>query len=471
MIPRYAHPNMTEIWTDESKFQAWLQVELAVLKARDELRQIPSGVYERVCDAVGDFNRLSTPIAEAISRRDKVIRHDLNAFVEIVRAMIVLGKEGPGAFEANALNLYGDQFHSAIDRAIKTNDSDASWFHDGLTSYDTEEPATALLLRKACNAIDDDASRVCDALRELALKNQDIAMIGRTHGQHAQPITFGAKVLNWYEMMTRFRKRLHSSHNEAVCMKLSGAVGMYGTLGPEIEERVAEILRLSVSPVSTQIVPLDRRAQLVNTLAEGACVVEKIARDLWIMAQSEVGEITEGFGKKQKGSSAMPHKKNPITLEQLFGLPRLIRAYASAMMENVATASERDISQSSVERIAIPDAFGLLDHMLIKLADVLGTMYVNRERMLKNLTEGTLGRYASQKAEQLLKRKGMSAEDAYRAVQQACTGKRHLKEELLNDKDVAKFVTEDDLKAVFSLYTWTIHEKELYARVLEHKRI
>ncbi len=391
---------MARVWTDENKFAKWLEVELAVLKVRERRGEIPPGTAE----GIAKTTFIDSYVAEAINNREKEIGHDLNAFVEIMRSqMIHAATAHDGQSIENTLALGHPQ----------------KWdheFHAGMTSYDTEEPAMALLFREADEVIDGGIERVLEALKALAVEHRGTVMIGRTHGQWAQPVTFGKKCLDWYEMVERARDRLKASAEEVAVMKLSGAVGMYGTFGPEIEEDVATELDLKIADVATQILPLDRRAQHIASLAELAAVIEKIARDLWLLSQSEIGEVREPFGKKQKGSSAMPHKKNPITLEKLYGLPRLVRAYAHVMLESVATANERDISHSSVERIAVPDAYGLTDHLLRQLGRVLEGLETFPERMAENL-RATNESYATQPLRELLGARGVPGETAYRFMQ------------------------------------------------------
>jgi adenylosuccinate lyase len=457
---------MSTVWTDENKFDKWRKVELAVLEVRERRGEIPAGTTEGI--ALATFDQVN--LAEVINCREREIGHDLNAFVEIMRALIINAARYPRCFDS-VMSL---KFHPRlIENTLAFGHPQKldALFHEGMTSYDTEEPAMALLINQADVIVFDGLDHVLKALKELAQKYRGQVMIGRTHGQWAQPVTFGKRCLDWFEMLDRAKARFSHSCHEAIEMKLSGAVGMYGTLGPEIEAEVAKVLGLEVAKCATQIVPLDRRAQHINSLAELAAVIEKIAHDLWLLSQSEIGEVREPFGKKQKGSSAMPHKKNPITLEKLFGLPRLVRAYAHAMLENVATAHERDISHSSVERIAVPDAYGLTDHLLRQLARILEGLEVNGERMARNLA-ATQGTFASQEARDLLGRKGMPAEDAYRLIQQASfmamESRQPLKRLLLNNEEFANAAAllkdDPELERIFDPAWWVRHEAVYYQR-------
>lgn len=465
MIERYWGEKMEKLWkTNEMKFFFWLQVEGAVLKAREQLRQIPVGT----ADAFAERTWMDAAVAKAIVRRDKAIKHDLNAFIDIIRLQLIEDR----AFVEHAFAIEEDEMFQVFCTNTLAKQRSASalagYFHDGMTSYDTEEPAMALLLRDSCRVIEDGLRGLKNALEAQALEHRGLIMVGRTHGQHAQPITFGVKMLNWCDVVQRAERAFVSVSRELLVMKLSGAVGMYGTLGPDVEEKVGKFLRLT-PVIATQIVSLDRRARLVNEMAVIASNVEKIARDLWIMSQTEVGEVREPFSKSQKGSSAMPHKKNPITLEKIFGLARIVRASAGSILENVATSHERDISHSSVERLAMVDAFGILDHMLTELTRVIKTMDVFPGRMEANL-EMTRGVLSSQQVEMWLKRNGMPAEAAYRCVQRCCIhaleARRTLLEVLREEPETMPYVEKDrsGLAACFDWNTWVREEEHIYAR-------
>ena len=447
---------MSAIWTDENKFRKWLDVELAVLRVREKRGELPIGTTE----GIGKATFVDKQIASAINNREKEIGHDLNAFVEIMRWQMVDGSLLMSIEEALAKGHPQKWDHH---------------FHEGMTSYDTEEPAMALILAEADQQIDTALERVDAALCALATKHRGTLMIGRTHGQYAQPVTFGKRCLDWLGPLRAAREAFEHTAASVAVMKLSGAVGMYGTFGPEIEAMVAKELDLEVTEIATQIVPLGLRARHLSSLALIACEVEKIAHDLWLLSQSEIGEVAEPFGKKQKGSSAMPHKKNPITLEKLFGLPRLLSGYAEALQRNVATAHERDISHSSVERIAVPDAYGLLDHMLRQLARVLEGLQVYPERMQQNL-DATKEVYASQAVRDLLGRHGVAGETAYRFIQK-CTFMTREKnctfsDAFLNadDNEVSydlrrEIGTTDEFDQAFDPKWWVRHEDVYYRRL------
>jgi adenylosuccinate lyase len=446
---------MGHVWSEENKFAKWRDVELAVLRARERRGEIPVGTT----DGVARRTWVNAIVADGVNYREKEIGHDLNAFVELMRLQII--QVPPNSKEVAFMNRPGDEWVTEILAKGHPEKWD-HYFHEGMTSYDTEEPAMSLLFREADEVLEQGVARVLDALKALAIKHRGTVMIGRTHGQWAQPVTFGKRCLDWFEMVERARDRLRTSSDEICVMKLSGAVGMYGTFGPEIEEEVAIELDLKVADIATQILPLDRRAQHLNSLAELATVLGKVARDLWLLSQSEIGEVREPFGKKQKGSSAMPHKKNPITLEKLFGLPRHVRHCAASVLESVETAHERDISHSSVERLAVPDAYGLTDHLLRQLNRVLEGLEVFPDRMAANLS-ATCESYASQEVRDLLGRHGVPGETAYRFVQKCAAMSREKKLPL---SDV--FLKIDDDEVSFDLRR-EIGETEAFERCFDPK--
>ncbi len=463
MIFRYWGAKMQEIWNSElKKFFYWLVVELAVLTVRERLKQIPDGTAERIKAKT----RIDPVIVKVIERRDEAIHHDLNAFIEVMRLLIMME---PGEFEKLIAIEDDEKFNDAVDQALKgvTADPDAGFFHDGMTSYDTEEPAMTLLLQDSCVQINNELYKLFTALMDRAKKHKGQLIVGRTHGQHAQPITFGIKCLNWFDMVRRARVHFDFLLEEASVMKLSGAVGVFGTLGPKVEEGVARELKLR-AVIATQIVAIDRRARIISELGIIAGVIEKIADDLWIMHQTEVGEIIEPFKKRQKGSAAMPHKKNPILIENVRGCAALIRGYVVAEQSLIKTAHERDISHSAPERMIIVDAFGMLDHQIRRMTRIINEMTVFPEQMLLNL-EMTNGTIASQRLEMLLKKKGMVAEVAYRTVQQACFAVRdrsiHLKQVILENQETQRLLEGDpEFKACFDWQTWVENEDFIYER-------
>jgi adenylosuccinate lyase len=463
MIRRYFVEEMRKVWDGSlKKFYYWLLVEITVLAVRERLGQVPEGTTERIKKRTW----VDELVVRAIERRDKFISHDLNAFLEIMRLQIAMAQR---EFEELICISDEDAFQEAVTAGLATgkNSADAGWFHDGMTSYDTEEPATAMLYRDGCGVIMKGLAKLRDALRERARRHRGQVMIGRTHGQHAQPITFGIKCAIWYSMVRHAMKKLQEVSAAAEIMKLSGAVGVYGTIDPQVERLVGEELRLT--PVAaTQIVPLDYRVRVTNEFTVIAGVLEKIANDLWLMHQTEVGEICEPFGSKQKGSSAMPHKKNPIMLENVRGSASSVRGSALAMLEQIATSHERDISHSVVERIDGVDCFGMVMHMIQRLTKVVEGMEVFPDRMLANLEMGK-GVFASQRVSMLLIQHGMQAEAAYRFVQGACYKTRqhgyHLRDVLLiEDTEVVAIIRahEAEFEACFDPKTWVQEEGHIY---------
>lgn len=376
MIPRYTRPAMKKIWSEENKYGRWLEVETLALEAWEILGAVPKGIAEAVrAKAKVDPKRIDEIEAE--------VRHDVIAFVSQVAETV--GEEG-------------------------------KYIHYGLTSYDVVDTALSSLVREALLVILSDVKAMMDVLKSLALKYKDTPMIGRTHGVHAEPITFGLLLARWYQEMKRNYDRVQVAIGEISVGKLSGAVGNYAHVDPFVERFVCKRLDLTPAPVSSQVIQRDRHAAVLGTLAVIASSLEKIASDLRHLARTEVREVEEPFRVGQKGSSAMPHKKNPVGLEQVCGMARLMRGYAVAALENNALWHERDISNSSVERIILPDATTLLDYMLARMTGILKDMRVYPERMLQNLNL-TGGLVFSEEVLLALVESGMTREDAYAIVQ------------------------------------------------------
>ena len=381
MIERYSKKKISVLFTNQAKYAGWLEVELAVLHARVDMGTLEASVYEKIKNAA-DF------ICDRIDELEAVNKHDLLAFVECVQESL------------------------SEDRLKKH-------FHEFMTSYDTEEPATAMIMIAACNVILEALGELCETLKKQALKYRYTLKIGRTHGQHAQPITFGLELLWWYDALERQLKKL-----EQVCLdmeeaKISGGVGTYGAgLSPELERRTLEYLGLRPARISAQIILRDRHCRVLNELAILASLMEHIAINLRIYGQTEIMEVQEPFGKNQKGSSYMPHKKNTILTENLCGMASMVRGYAGMLMEKIPTWSARDIAHSSIERVAIPDAFELTNFMLGRLNGVIEGMEVHEDRMLKNLNL-TKGAIFSPDVKEFLMNGGVDPEKAYRICQQA----------------------------------------------------
>lgn len=375
MLERYTRPPMQRIWSEEHKYDLWLKVELAVCEAWAEEGVIPWEDMEKLRHARYDLARLNQ-----IFQRT---RHDVTAFLRSVTEN--LGPEG-------------------------------RWLHLGLTSNDVIDTAQALQIVEACQVLDDDLSALEEALKARALEFKDTLMMGRTHGVHAEPITFGLKLASWWDEVRRHRQRLAQAKQEMAVGKVSGAVGTHATVPPSVEERVCQKLGLRPEPFSSQVVHRDRHARLLTTLALMGASLEKFATEIRHLQRTEVREVEEPFGEGQTGSSAMPHKRNPELSERVCGIARLLRGYALTALENVALWHERDISHSSTERITLPQATTYLDYALDLFTFIIRGMRVFPQRMRANL-EMTRGLVFSQRVMLALVEKGMRREEAYDIVQ------------------------------------------------------
>jgi adenylosuccinate lyase len=377
VIARYSRPAMQRIWSDESKLAAWLEVELAALEGWAEVGDVPREAVEAI------RARATPPSPERVAEIEERTQHDLAAFVDAVAADL-----GP----------------------------DGRFLHYGLTSSDVVDTALALQVREAGALLLDGLDRAFDAVAGRAEAERETVMVGRTHGVHAEPITLGAKLAGWAFELDRDRGRLARALEGMRVGKLAGAVGTYGGGDPEVERIACERLGLAPEAVATQVVPRDRHAELLSALALCAASLERFATEIRHLARTEVGEVQEPFGRGQKGSSAMPHKRNPVVAERLCGLARVVRAGAVVGLENVALWHERDISHSSAERIVIPDAFLALDYMLDRFAWLVEGLVVDRERMRANLASSR-GLVFSQRVLNALVAAGHERDEAYRLVQ------------------------------------------------------
>lgn len=376
MIPRYTRPAMGRIWSDENKYRTWLAVEVAASETLAEAGVVPTAAARAIRER-GDFE---------ISRIEEIeaeVKHDVIAFTTAVAEKI-----GP----------------------------ESRWLHYGLTSNDVVDTAQALRIKDASLLIHEDLLGLSGILKRRALEFKHTPTVGRTHGVHAEPTTFGLKLLNWYDEIQRDLARFDRAAEEMRVGKLSGAVGTFGHLKPEHEERICARLGLRPAPIATQVIQRDLHANYVCTLAVLASTLDKIATEVRHLQRTEVREAEEYFSQKQKGSSAMPHKRNPITAEQISGLARVVRANAQAALEDIPLWHERDISHSSVERIILPDSTILADYLLAKTSSLIDKLVVYPARMLKNM-ESTGGLIFSGQLLLDLAEAGMSREDAYRLVQ------------------------------------------------------
>ena len=369
---------MREIWSDRHRFDLWLRIEILACEAWAERGRVPA-------DALPKLRRAGFDV-ERIRQVEESVGHDVIAFLTVVGETV--------------------------------GQPEARWLHLGLTSSDVVDTAFALQVKESATLIDQDLGTLREACAALALEHRQTPMVGRTHGIHAEPITFGFKVAGWVAELDRARRRLAGAAAEAATGKLSGAVGTHATVDPEVEDYVCGRLGLQVDEVSTQVVSRDRHAAFLNALAVAAASMERIALEIRHLQRSEVSELREPFGKQQKGSSAMPHKRNPVLTERICGLARVVRGYAATELENVALWHERDISHSSAERVIFPDACALVDYMALQLTKVISGLDVNVAQMRRNLDLWG-GVVFSQRVLLALVEAGLSREDAYALVQRA----------------------------------------------------
>lgn len=414
MIPRYTTAEMGRIWSNENKFTKWLEVEKAVARAQAELGFIPEKAADDIC------KKAKFEISK-ISEIETETHHDVIAFL------------------INVSSYVGDS---------------SKFLHYGLTSSDVVDSALSLQLLESVDVIKNKVKKLIDILKSDSKKYAHTIMVGRTHGIHAEPITLGLKFCVYAFEMARNLKRLEQAGENIGFGKISGAVGTYANISPEIEKRACSILGLKPSPVSTQVIQRDRHAQLISTLAICGASLEKIALEIRNLQRTDIREVEEPFTEGQKGSSAMPHKKNPIICERICGLSRVLRSNMIAAMENISLWHERDISHSSVERIIIPDSFILLDYMLEKAIFVIEGLNIIVSNMKKNLMKYG-GIVFSQRILLELIKKGMKREDAYVLVQKAAleawNNEGSFKENLLKEDKVLSFIDRDGIEKLFKV--------------------
>ncbi len=428
MIPRYTRPEMARIWSDENRFRTWLAVEVAATETLADAGTVPKDAAKAIRERA-NFN------VERIFEIEAEVKHDVIAFTTAVAEIV-----GPHA----------------------------RWFHYGLTSNDVVDTAQALLIQQASSLIAGDLERLADVLERRAWEFKDTPMIGRTHGVHAEPITFGFKIANWYSETRRNIVRFRAASEDMRVGKFSGAVGTFAHLTPELEEKICARLGLKAAAVSSQVIQRDRHANYLATLAVIASTLDKIATEIRHLQRTEVREAEEYFSEKQKGSSAMPHKRNPVTCEQISGLARVVRANAQAGFENVPLWHERDISHSSAERIIIPDSTTLANYLLNKTANLIETMFVYPKRMLANL-HSTRGLVFSGQVLLDLVESGISREDAYRLVQthamRAWKEDLDFQELVLNDPAITSRVSRTRIERAFDLQRQLKNIDKIFARV------
>jgi adenylosuccinate lyase len=430
LIPRYTREQMGTIWRDANKYAKWLEVELAATETLAEAGDVPKEAAEKIrANAKIDVAR----IQELESR----VKHDVVAFT------LAVGE-------------------SIGDRAA------ARWFHYGMTSNDVVDTAQALQVREASRLIEAALVKFGDALAKRAQEFRSTPQIGRTHGVHAEPITFGLKIANWYAENQRNQQRFRDAAAQMAVGKISGAVGNASHLGPDIEERICQRLGLIAAPVASQVIQRDRHAQYLSALALISATLEKIALEIRHLQRTEVREAEEPFGGEQRGSSAMPHKRNPVTCEQICGLARIVRSNLIASFENIGLWHERDISHSSVERIILPDSTILVDYMLAKMITIIADMRVFPERMMRNL-ELTHGLVFSGQLLQDLVEKGMPHDDAYKAVQEnsmaAWETESSFRDRVAKDSRITKYLDAAALAHTFDLKRQLRHVDAIFTRV------
>ncbi|MBI3403908.1 MAG: adenylosuccinate lyase [Acidobacteria bacterium] len=430
MIPRYTREEMGRVWSDQNRFQRWLDVEIAATETLAEAGSVPRAAAEAI------RTRSKIDVARILDNEARV-KHDVIAFTMQVG-------------------------ESIGDPAL------ARWLHYGLTSNDVVDTAQALLVRDASKLIDAALVKFGDVLARRAKEFQHTPQIGRTHGVHAEPITFGLKILNWYAEHCRNVERFRTAAAQMAVGKISGAVGNCAELGPEAEEKICAMLGLSVAPISSQVIQRDRHAQYLHALALIAALLEKIALEIRHLQRTEVREAEEPFGSDQRGSSIMPHKRNPVSCEQICGLARLVRSNASAAMENIALWHERDISHSSVERIILPDSAILIDYMLARMTSIVEKMRVFPERMLRNL-ELSRGLIFSGQVLRDLVKAGGPREDAYKLVQEhamkAWESDGDFRASLAADPRITKYMDTAALEHTFDLQRQLRYVDAIFARV------
>ena len=428
MIPRYTRPEMGRIWSDENRFRTWLAVEVAATETLAEAGIVPKSAAKAIRERA-NFK------VERIHEIEAEVRHDVIAFTTAVAEFV-----GP----------------------------ESRWFHYGLTSNDVVDTAQALLIAQGSKIIAEDLRRLAAVLERRAWEFKDTPMVGRTHGVHAEPITFGFKLANWYSEVQRDIVRLDAAIEDMRVGKLSGAVGTLAHLSPELEEKICARLGLKAAPVTSQVIQRDRHAHYLATLAVIACTLDNIATEIRHLQRTEVREAEEFFSEKQKGSSAMPHKRNPVTCEQISGLSRVVRGNAQAGFENVALWHERDISHSSAERVIIPDSTTLVNYLLNKTANLIDTMFVYPARMKANL-ESTGGLVFSGQLLLDLVEHGVSREVAYRLVQahamRAWKEGLNFRELILGDKEITGRVPPAQVEQAFDLRRQLKNIDKIFARV------
>ena len=430
MIDRYTRPEMGNIWTLENRYRAWLAVELAVCEAWADMGRIPR-------EAVSHIQQTADIDVPRILAIEETTRHDVIAFLTSLEE-----KVGP----------------------------DSRFIHLGCTSSDIVDTANALLFKQAGELLLKDLDHLLDVLKTLSIKHKGVLCMGRTHGIHAEPTSFGLKMAGYYAEFCRHKRRVQDGLKDVCYGKISGAVGTFAFVSPELEARTMDKLGLNADPHSTQIIQRDRYAHFFSQLAVMAGGIERLCVELRHLQRTEVREVEEGFRKGQKGSSAMPHKKNPISAENLCGLSRLMRSNALAAMENQALWHERDISHSSVERVIMPDSTILADYALNRLSSLLANLVVHPEMMRENM-ERSYGLFFSQRVLTTLIDAGMPRQKAYEAVQkqamESWTKRVSFPELIMADSEIADLLGQERLRELFDANFYLHNEDQIFARVFD----
>jgi len=427
MIDRYSRPEMKKIWSDENKYDKWLKVELAACEAWTQLGEIPEEDMAKLRVAKYNMGRLNEIL--------NVTKHDMTAFLKSITESI--GTEG-------------------------------RWIHKGLTTSDVWDTATSLQLLESSNLLSKEIDKMLEILKDKALEHKKTIMMGRTHGVHAEPITFGLKLVLWWDEMRRNQERLKISIKSISFGKLSGPVGTYATVPPDIEDKVCAYLGLKPAPVSNQVLQRDNHAEFITTLALIASSLEKFATEIRGLQRTEIREVEEPFGQGQTGSSSMPHKRNPELSERICGLARLIRGHALTALENVALWGERDISHSSAERVIFPDTCLALDYMISIFIRILEGMTIYPSRMESNLKSGN-SVFFSQKVMLNLVDGGMSRENAYEIVQtlalKSVDENIDFQDLVRANTEINKVLSTSDFEKLFDHNQYLVHVDEIFARL------
>lgn len=431
MIPRYTRPEMGKIWADENKFRIWLEIEILACEAQAKAGIIPA-------EAVEAIRKKATFDVRRIEEIEREVKHDVIAFLTNVGEQV-----GP----------------------------ESRFIHLGMTSSDVLDTALAVLMKQSVSLLLSGLEKLKEVLARRAKEFKYTVMVGRTHGVHAEPVTFGLKLALWYAETLRNIERLKAAKETISVGQISGAVGTYAHLDPSVERYVCEKLGLKPAPISTQVLQRDRHAEFMNAIAVCGSSLEKFATEIRHLQKTEVLEVEEFFSKGQKGSSAMPHKRNPITCERIAGLARVLRANALAAMENIALWHERDITHSSVERIVIPDSCILLDYMLAEFTTIVENLAVYPEQMKRNLGL-TKGLIFSQAVLLALTKKGMRREDAYRIVQaeamKAWESRQSFQELIAKNGKIKNYLSDAELNELFELQTSLKHVEYIFKQVGIH---